>query len=112
LKAYISSLDHYGHRGLAEFHARQLERIKDAETRVSDIPSAWDAIKRDAERYRWLSDASGQEYESLLPSQMTGQLDAAIDNAIRRERIRNNPATPGENQAKSGEIADSAVQQK
>ena len=40
---------------------------------------------RDAKRYRWLCDASGQEWEALAPYQLVGQLDAAIDAAIQAQ---------------------------
>lgn len=39
------------------------------------------ALRADAERYRWLCDASGQDWNRLLGAQMTGTLDAAIDAA-------------------------------
>jgi hypothetical protein len=50
---------------------------------AAEQPAPDDA--RNAKRFRWLCDASGQEWEALAPYQLVGQLDAAIDAAIQAQ---------------------------
>ena len=59
-----------------DFHARMREERDAARAEAA-------ALRQDAERYRWLCDASGADWDALLGPQMIGQLDAAIDAAMR-----------------------------
>jgi hypothetical protein len=69
-------------RGQVVMSARTLVALLDA-LDAAEQPAPDDA--RNAKRFRWLCDASGQEWEALAPYQLVGQLDAAIDAAIQAQ---------------------------
>ena len=57
------------------------DRIRAYAATLPQQPAVAEGMARDAERYRWLCDAAGKDWNELLGSQLTGQLDAAIDAA-------------------------------
>jgi hypothetical protein len=58
-------------------------RVDPVYAELATLRTECDALRKDAERYRFLCDSSGREWEAFSPYQLIGQLDAAIDAAIK-----------------------------
>lgn len=41
------------------------------------------SLRKDAERYRWLCDCAGRDFEAMLPLQMIGRMSEVIDAAMK-----------------------------